>query len=162
MPIHGVPFIAYKKCPTLLGKLWQLYRVIRGKDYTGKMQRGILCRNKRTLRQSTVLWANSLRRPSEERKLCISMVRPSNAYGSICSHKLIGSAMELYLIQYQEIFWRLSGAASKEYRSDSRLMITPHLGREQRIGKSQDVRCPQIKYHEIIRLRYIRMGSFQD
>lgn len=32
MPIHGVPFIAYKKCPTLLGKLWQLYRVIRGKE----------------------------------------------------------------------------------------------------------------------------------
>lgn len=49
------------------------------------MQRGILCRNKRTLRQSTVLWGNSLRRPSKERKLCISMVRPSNAYGSICS-----------------------------------------------------------------------------
>lgn len=85
MPIHEVPFIAYKKCPTLLGKLWQLYRVIRGKDYTGKMQRGILCRNKRTLRQSTVLWANSLRRPSKEKNLCISMVRSSNAYGSTCS-----------------------------------------------------------------------------
>lgn len=32
MHIHGVPFIAYKKCPTLFGKLWQLYRVIRGKE----------------------------------------------------------------------------------------------------------------------------------
>lgn len=61
------------------------------------------------------------------------MVRPSNDYGSV-PHKLIESAIELYLIQYQEIFSRMSGAASEEYRSDSRLMITPHLGIEQRIG----------------------------
>lgn len=77
-------------------------------------------------------------------------------------HKLIESAIELYLIQYQEIFRRMSGAASEEYRSDSRLMITPILGIEQRIGLSQDVRCPQIKYHDIKRLRCIRMGPFQD
>lgn len=37
------------------------------------------------------------------------MVRPSNAYGSICSSQADESAMELYLIQYQEIFRRLSG-----------------------------------------------------